>query len=496
MAADDPGIALPDEESWSNVRQLRAQAAAKPDEPAYFHLTLDGSDQTLTWAELDRRSRQVAAAMAERGVGYGDRVGLGIRNSPELVHAVVSSWILGAVPVPIRWDVPDWELERLKEVIQPKLYLSPDDLGWIRATVNDDAPEFPDVLSPNAHGICSSGSTGTPKVVLSHGQPEFGPLSGIPIAEFFMRVTRPQRILVLAPMYHINAFATLTSMLSGDQLFVLEKFDASRIVDTIERHRITTFTATPTMMQRIADLPGIDDRDLSSIEWILQGAAPMPPSLVHRWASLIGAEKIIMAYGSSEGLGLTVVTGDQWMVREGTVGQGFREAEICILDDDGVELPAGEIGHVYIRSPDSPGTTYLGDAPDIRLTADGFGTVGDMGHVDEDGFLYLADRRVDLIITGGANVFPAEVEAALIDHPDIADVVVLGLKDAEWGRRVHAVIELADSTRRLTLDEVRAYTKDRLLAYKVPKTVEFVDALPRSEAMKLNRSRMVEERGG
>ena len=122
-------------------------------------------------------------------------------------------------------------------------------------------------------------------------------------------MTRPQRILVPAPMYHINAFATLSSMLTGDQLFVLEKFDAARIVDVIERHRVTTFTATPTMLQRIADVPGVDDRDLSSLEWIMQGAAPMPPSLVHRWATLIGAEKIIMAYGSTEGLGLTVLTG-------------------------------------------------------------------------------------------------------------------------------------------------------------------------------------------
>ena len=195
------------------------------------------------------------------------------------------------------------------------------------------------------------------------------------------------------------------------------------------------------MLQRIADLPGVDDRDLSSIEWIMQGAAPMPPSLVHRWAALIGAEKIIMAYGSTEALGLTVLDGVEWLQHEGSVGRGFAGAELRILDDDGNEVPPGELGNIFIRSPNYRGATVPRCGATVEHDADGFGTVGDMGYVDDDGYLYLVDRRVDLIITGGANVFPAEVEASLIDHPKIADVVVIGLKDAEWGRRVHAIIE-------------------------------------------------------
>jgi bile acid-coenzyme A ligase len=130
------------------------------------------------------------------------------------------------------------------------------------------------------------------------------------------------------------------------------------------------------------------------------------------------------------------------------------------------------------------------------MTPDGFGTVGDMGYLDADGYLYLVDRRVDLIISGGANVFPAEVEAALIDHPKIADVVVIGLKDLEWGRRVHAVIEPTDPADPPTFDEVKAYVKSRLLPYKVPKSIELVESIPRSEAMKVNRGRLVETRGG
>lgn len=491
----EPGPAATEQPS-SNVEILRGLAQERPDDVAYVHLALDGGERTLTWAELERRSSQVAAAFAARGVSFGDYVGLGIRNSPELVFTVFAAWKLGAVPVPVRWDVPDWELERLKQAIGPKLYVSPVDVEWIVATADDPVPDLPLLVSPHVNGICSSGSTGTPKVILSQAPAVYNPVFSTPIALGWMTITRPQRILVLAPMYHVNAFATLHSMLTGDQLFVLEKFDAARAVDAIERHRLTTFTATPTMLQRIADLPGVDDRDLSSLEWILQGAAPMPPSLVHRWASLIGPEKIIMAYGGSESLGLTVLDGKEWLEHEGSIGRGFRDAEIRILDDDGNDLPPGQIGHIFIKAPGYAGATYLGEVPQIPMTADGFGSYGDMGHLDEDGYLYLADRRVDLIVTGGANVFPAEVEAALIDHPRIADVVVVGLKDPEWGRRVHAIIQPADAGDPPTFDEVRAYVKNRLLPYKVPKSIEFVDTMPRSEAMKVNRGRLVEERGG
>jgi bile acid-coenzyme A ligase len=276
----------------------------------------------------------------------------------------------------------------------------------------------------------------------------------------------------------------------------MEKFDARRALEVIERHRITTFTATPTMLQRMADVPGIDDRDLSSLVWITQGAAPMPPSLVHRWAGLIGAEKIFMAYGMTEGIGITAVRGDDWMSHPGTVGKGMRGTEVRILDRDLHDLAAGQVGDIYLRSPSYGGSRYLGDEPALRSTDDAFQTGGDVGYLDDDGFLYLVDRRVDLIITGGANVFPAEVEAALSDHPEIADVVVIGLQDPEWGRRVHAIVEARDPATLPTTDEIIAYAKGRLAAYKVPKTVEFVDAIPRSEATKVNRGRLVDARGG
>jgi bile acid-coenzyme A ligase len=222
----------------------------------------------------------------------------------------------------------------------------------------------------------------------------------------------------------------------------------------------------------------------------------MPPSLVHRWAGLIGAERIVMAYGMTEGIGITALRGDEWMTHPGSVGTGMRDTEVRILDPEGRELPPGHVGDIYLRSPSYGGSRYLGNAAALKGSGDGFVTGGDMGYLDDDGYLYLVDRRVDLIITGGANVFPAEVEAALIDHPEVADVVVVGLRDAEWGRRVHAIVEPRDPMSAPTADEIIAYAKARLAAYKVPKSVEFVDAMPRSEATKVNRGRLVEARGG
>jgi bile acid-coenzyme A ligase len=250
------------------------------------------------------------------------------------------------------------------------------------------------------------------------------------------------------------------------------------------------------MLARIAALPDIRRRDFSSVAWILQGAAVIPPALLHTWFDLLTPEQILMAYGMTENLGLTALRGDEWLVHPGSVGRGFRGTEVRILDPYGRTLGPGELGEIYLRAPMSAGYRYLGGAPPLPSTPDGFRSASDIGHLDDDGYLYIADRRADMIITGGANVYPAEVECALTEHPGIADVVVIGLADPEWGRRVHAVVQLADPARALTEQQVIQYAKSRLAPYKVPKTVEFVDRIPRTAATKVNRSAMIEARGG
>jgi bile acid-coenzyme A ligase len=478
-------------------RRVSDLAVERPDERALWYVAVDGSEQSFTWSELHRRSSQVAGALAQRGLGIGDRLGIGLRNSPQFVLSAFAAWKLGAVPVPMRWDLPEWELTRLRETIDGKVHLGEEDVGWIDATAAEGVPDLPDVVAPQSNGICSSGSTGLPKVIVSARPGIFDPVLTTPFAEAWGRsIPRPQTIIVLGPMYHINGFAGLFSLLGGDHLVVMEKFDAATVVDVFERRRITHFNCTPTMLKRIADLPHIDERDLSGIEWISQGAAPMPPYLVRRWAELIGPERLIMAYGMSEGLGMVAIRADEWMEHEGSIGRPLRGTEVRILGPEGKDQPPGEIGDIYLRSALYGGSTYLGAAPQMARTDDGFSSVGDVGYLDDDDFLYLVDRRVDMIITGGANVFPAEVEIALIDHPKVADVVVIGLKDEEWGRRVHAIIEPADPADPPTLEEVRAYAKARLHPFKVPKSMEIVDSLPRSAATKVNRGSLIDARGG
>jgi bile acid-coenzyme A ligase len=457
----------------------------------------DGSEQALSWAELEAGANQWCRALQQRGVEVGGRVALAVPNSVDFVLAALGAWKAGGVPVPVRWDLPDWERQRVLTVIDPALVVDEDGVGELRDLVALQSTDpVEELVSPQVNGICSSGATGAPKVIMSARPAMWVPSLSDPIITNWQPVPRPQIILVPGPMYHTNGFATLNFLLGGDRLVVLAKFDAALVVDVIERHRITTFTATPTMLQRIAAVDGIDSRDLSSVDWILQGAAVMPPSLLRRWFDLLAPEKIVMAYGMTEQLGLTAIRGDEWLAHPGSVGRGFRGTEIKILDAAGEPVSPGEIGDIYLRWPMTGAYDYRGGAALLPTTPDGFGTAGDVGRLDDDGFLFLVDRRADLIISGGANVYPAEVESALADHPGIADVVVIGLRDPEWGRRVHAVIEPADPASPVSEADVIAYAKSRLAPYKVPKSVELVDAIPRSAATKVSRSAMAEARGG
>lgn len=496
------------------LAQLVSEASARPDASATAdtsdtagiavrHVDPDGGpDHEWTLAQLHACALDLAARFAALRVGQDDRIAISLSNSPEMIASTFAAWALGATPVPVRWDIPEWEFERVLTAADPVVHVSTDPSGELTITpIRPGKGPTPsgdhdgDPIAAHAWGICSSGSTGTPKVILPPNTSVWDGRTGPTFMDAWRPVPRPQRILVLGPMYHANAFTAMLYMLAGDSIVVLRRFDAKTAVDTIERLGITHFVATPTMLQRIADVPGIDDRDLSSIDWILQGAAAMPPSLMTRWFELIEPQQLAMTYGMSEGFGITALRGDEWLAHPGSVGRGARGTEVRILGPDGEELGVDEIGDVYLRTPGAETSTYLG-APPAKATADGFRTGGDLGRLDADGYLYLADRRVDLIVSGGANVYPGEVEAALIDHPAIADVVVVGLKDEEWGRRVHAIIEPADPASPPTLDDVVTYAKSRLAPYKVPKSIDLVDEMPRSAMTKINRSRLIEERGG
>jgi bile acid-coenzyme A ligase len=484
----DPATLVP---YGTRISQLAAELG---DSVAVTFVTEAAEATDISWRRLDERSTQVGRALAAAGIGPSDLVALQLKNSPELLYAVFGAWKVGGAPVPVRWDLPAWEQARVLDVIDAKITLSDTD-DFLEATLAESTEPLPEVIAPISSGICSSGSTGTPKVILRQVPAVYDPASPpLRIQQSWAPLSANQVVLTPGPMYHNNGFMITTDLLSGFRCVLMERFDAAQAVDLIERYRVTGFTGATPMFQRIARLDGLRERDFSSIEYTMQGAAVLPDWVARVWFDLIGPERFHMTYGSSEGTGVVACRGDMWMARPGTLGLPWGGTEIRILGPDGSERPPGEIGEIYMRPASGITHHYLGAVPQAPRTDDGFTTIGDLGWVDEDGFLYIADRRVDMIVTGGVNVFPAEIETALSEHPGVADVVVIGLTDEEWGRRVHAIVQPVDPSSPPSVEGIIAHAKNRLAPYKVPKTVELIDVIPRSEATKVNRAKLTEAR--
>jgi bile acid-coenzyme A ligase len=478
--------------------QIRRIAEADPEGIGVIFAAEDGTEREVTWRELDERSTQLGHVFVEHGLGVGDILAVCLRNSPEHLMSCFAGWKAGATVVPMRWDLPEWERGRVLATMKPKLIVDADHPEYLEASLSAPTTPLPEVVPLKGWGVCSSGSTGTPKVILMNAEGLFFAEFGMnTIVEAFGVLPQPQRVLVPAPLYHTNGFTATRNLMAGEGIVLLERFNAPRILDLVEKYKITGFIGATPMLQRLSQVPDIEQRDLSSLDWVQQGASPLPIWLGKRWCELIGPEHLFLSYGASEGHGLVSCRGDQWLAHLGTLGLPFGETEVKIFDTDGKELPPGEVGGIYMRTPLGPAASYVGEnVTPMTKTDDGFVTVGDLGWLDEEGYLYMADRRVDMIVTGAANVYPAEIEAALSEHPQILDVVVIGLRDPEWGRRVHAIVQPTDTANPPEPEDVVNFAKARLAPYKVPKTVEFVASLPRSDAMKLSRQALVLERDG
>lgn len=481
-------------------RRITLLADEHPDKPAVIFVTVHGDERTVTWRELDSLSNQMARLFTQYGVNETSLVVIGLPNSVEHLCATLAAWKLGSLVLPLRAALPTWERNRILDVGRPALVIADwEDVHFPAVTTRElrtasvlpDTP-LPDRIPNPGRAIASGGSTGTPKIIVDPrpwatrpGENYFGYGAGY-------RAGQVQ--LLAAPLYHNSPFGWVHSGLFDDQLIVLmEHFDAAQTVDLIERHRVQFMFMSPTMMGRIARLPGVTERDFSSLEAIYHTSAPCPIWLKRFWISLIGAEKIYEGYGSTEGIGAARIRGDEWLEHPGSVGRGHL-TDIRILDPEGRELPPGEIGEIYTRrTQNRPTYEYIGSPP-IPLTPDGYGSVGDLGWMDEQGYLFIADRRVDMIVTGGANVYPAEVEAALSEHPEIADLVVIGIPHEDWGRSVHAVILPRHVEQPPSVASLDQYCRERLTSYKVPKSYEFVDRLPRNQLGKVRRLDMIAER--
>jgi bile acid-coenzyme A ligase len=479
-------------ETVSFSRRLARLGAEIPERVAVVLVADDESESHLTFGEFDHTTNQLARLISAKGVRHGELVSIALPNSLALLQTQWAVWKIGACPMTVNPALPTWELHRLFDVAAPVMVVGDVD-GAGRPTIGAealaeadalDAGALPDAVSQPYRASGTGGSTGLPKLVVNNAP---GLVRDAPIAA-------PRTHLMSGPLYHFGPnLNTEVAIHNGGTAVVLRSFDAGRAIRAIERHRAQEMMFVPTMLKRIAEHPDLADHDLSSVEVMISGGARCPDWLFRRAIELFGAGHVFNGYGGTESIGRTFIDGTRWLQRPGSVGRGLR-TEISILDSDGTALPPGEVGEIWMRPKGSmePTFTYRGATSNRRQ--DGYATYGDLGWLDPEGYLFIADRRNDMIVTGGANVYPAEVEAALSDHPALADIAVIGLPDQEWGTRIHAVAVARAAPTPELLGQLRRHARDRLAAYKVPKTWEFADRLPRDDLGKLRRWELIDER--
>ncbi len=448
------------------------------------------AQETLTRGQLERRANRMARAMIERGVAPGRLVTVGLGNSLEFAIASVAIWKCGAIPNPISPRLPAVERNSILALADPALVIGFDDLeyaypslpsGFEPPSALDDSP-LPDLVSPHERAIASGGSTGRPKLIMLRVPALFDPDSPATV------LTPKGCVLVPGPLYHAASFGALTQgLLSGQKVVMMCRFDASQCLELVDHHRVDQILFVPTMMHRIWRLPESErnSRDVSSLRIVFTGGAPCPPWLMRNFIEWLGPDVMHEVYGGTERIGGTVIAGREWLEHPGSVGRPTRATQIRILHPEtGNELPNGEIGEVYMMPIGGQGSTYRYVGADARATEDGWESVGDMGHLDEDGYLYLADRRSDMILSGGRNVYPAHIEAALDEHPAVASSAVIGLPDEEMGQVVHAIVQ---ATQPVADDELRDHLRERIVHYAMPRSFERVDEPLRDDAGKLRR---------
>jgi bile acid-coenzyme A ligase len=458
-------------------------AASTPDRPAIVE---DGCADTMTWLELDRATNRLARAYAEYGVGHDTVVAIALPNSAEFFRACVAVWKLGGTPMPLSPKQPPAERDRVLALAKPVLVIDKTDGCTPGADVPDTA--LPDRSPTHWKILTSGGSTGSPKLIVSRESPLFDP--EVPAVDY---IHANGIHLVCGPLYHNAAFIyAMRGLFCGNQLVVMRRFDPARVLDLIGTHRVTWTQLVPTMMGRIWRLPA-DVRaaaDLATLRTVLHVGGPCAPWLKQAWIDWLGPDRIVEVYAGTEGQGITFISGREWLAHPGSVGRAVRGSRFQVQDEAGDVVAPGVVGEVFLIPAGGPGSTYhyVGATPRSR---DGWESLGDLGHYDEDGYLYLDDRSTDCIVSGGANIYPAEVEGALEAHPGVRSCAVIGLPDEDLGQRVVALVEVAPGVTEADLD---THLSALLTPYKRPRDYELTDQPLRDEAGKVRRSALRAQR--
>ncbi|MBU1374847.1 MAG: AMP-binding protein [Alphaproteobacteria bacterium] len=468
-------------------------AAERPDAIAVTSASGD-----LTWGELDRRTNRIARALEALGVRANDFVTLALPNDACFVEAVWGIWKAGATPQPVSWRLPPAEVAGIVELANPPVVIAGPEIqvvGRPRLSVadllaaSDDAGPLPDRIALHANALTSGGSTGRPKLIVSNEPAAVmeGKISS-------WRVGPDSISVVPGPLYHSGPWGgAFTTLMAGGRLVVLPRFEPEAVLQAVATHRATWLYQVPTMMGRIWRLP--DDvkaaYDLSSLQSVWHLAAPCPPWLKEAWIGWVGGEVLMELYSGTEGIAVTKISGTEWLAHRGSVGR-VMSGEMKVVDAEGRTVPAGVHGEIYLRpGAERGGMPYHYVGAEARAQPGGWESLGDMGWFDAEGYLYLGDRRTDMILVGGANVYPAEVEAALGQHPLVLSSAVIGLPDDDMGNRIHAIVQPAAG---LDLDDLQRHLAEHLVGYKRPRSFELIDEPLRDEAGKVRRSQLRDAR--
>lgn len=496
--------------SQNPSRLYKIHAKNSPSKPA-----LIWRGRTTTWAELDSRIDRLASGLLRRGVGRKQSVVLMMKNRQELVELGAACARAGAAGVSISWRSTPKELVYLAThsgargiVLEPELLPTleqarpelPDDFFVVVAgrdaprgmtaldALLDEDPQRIDATTTNdedaAVVIYTSGTTGKPK-----GAVRKFPKDTMQAAFRFINET-PMRVddvhLVTCPLYHSTAFGFLSlSHLLGATVVVMDEFKPEPFLEMVERHGVTTTACVPTMLHRIMELPEATRKkyDTRSLRAVFSGGAPLPAPLAIDFMDAFG-DVVYNFYGATETGLVTLATPEHLRHAPGTIGKAIPGNDIRLLDDEKKEVGEGKVGELYVKNKLLVAGYHKDEHATRESMVDGYFSVGDLARRDRDGHYFIEGRKRDMVISGGVNVYPAEIEAVLEKHPEIAEVAVVGVPDREWGERVRAFVVRRDGS---SLDEgaLKTYARERLAGPKVPREFVFLDALPRNPTGKV-----------
>jgi long-chain acyl-CoA synthetase len=501
-------------------RGFWAASAAEPERVA----VIDADGREWTAGELLVGSNGMVHALRRRGLAAGDVVATLLPNRAEALQTLMAVFQAGWNYVPLNNNLTVAEVAYILMDSGAKALVADERFAEVAAAAADEAglardgrlsigriPGFTPLADALAEQPSStpddrvagqfmqytSGTTGRPKAV-QRDLPSFGPETWVEL--FSANLSRYDIVpggdavhLVTSPMYHMSPLSFAFFSAHFEHLVVLmDGWDAERALQLIERHHVTDTAVVPTQLHRLMQLPPEvrGQYDVSSLRQVIHAAAPCPVELKQRLFAWLGPV-IYEFYGATEGGG-TLAKPEDWLAHPGTVGSPWPGGDVKILDDDGQEVPAGTVGTVYLKLAGGD-FRYKGDPEKTAANRiQDYFTVGDVGELDDDGFLYLRDRKIDMIIAGGVNIYPAEVEAALLAHPAVGDAAVFGIPNDEWGEEVKAVVEPAAGhlAGDALAEELATHCRTVLAAYKCPRSIDFTEAMPRDPNGKLYKRRL------